>query len=276
MTSRSGLLLLLVVFGMTPVLSQFADGQEVITPKEPIALFNGKDLTNFYTWLGSPGKGQPRLGKNSDPKGVFTVKDGMIRISGEVFGAITTEKEYENYHLIVEFKWGEKTFPPREKAARDSGILLHCVGEDGAAAGFWMESIECQIIEGGTGDIILVAGKNRPSVTATVRKEGNQLYYDPKGESVTVDRGRINWSHRDPTWRDVLGFRGKNDVEKPLGEWNRVECICDGDNITILVNGVVVNACTKASHRRGKIQIQSEGAELFIRRIELLPLKPRS
>ncbi|MCS7161558.1 MAG: hypothetical protein RMJ19_13880, partial [Gemmatales bacterium] len=90
MTSRSGLLLLLVVFGMTPVLSQFADGQEVITPKEPIALFNGKDLTNFYTWLGSPGKGQPRLGKNSDPKGVFTVKDGMIRISGEVFGAITT------------------------------------------------------------------------------------------------------------------------------------------------------------------------------------------
>lgn len=248
--------------------------QEAITPQEPIRLFNGKDLSNFYTWLGSPGKGQPPLGKNSDPKGVFTVKDGMIRISGEVFGAITTEKEYENYHLIVEFKWGEKTFPPREKAARDSGILLHCVGEDGGPGGkgFWMESIECQIIEGGTGDIILVAGKNRPTITATVRKVGNQLYYDPKGEPVTVDRGRINWSKRDPNWKDVLGFRGQNDVEKPHGEWNRVECICDGDNITIFVNGQLVNACTKASHRRGKIQIQSEGAELYIRRVDLLPL----
>src|SRR4051812_15930222 len=102
---------------------------------QPIKLFNGKDLTNFYTFL----KG---VGKNKDPKGVFTVKDGAIRVSGEIFGCFTTEKEYENYHLVVEFKWGTQTFPPRDKRAMDSGILLHCVGEDGAT-GAWMESIEC-------------------------------------------------------------------------------------------------------------------------------------
>ena len=34
--------------------------------KEKIVLFNGKDLTNFYTYL----KG---IGKNKDPKKVFTV-----------------------------------------------------------------------------------------------------------------------------------------------------------------------------------------------------------
>src|SRR5215475_7138507 len=75
---------------------------------KPIKLFNGKDLTNFYTYL-------QRIGKNKDEKGVFTVKDGAIRVSGELFGCFTTEKEYENYHLVTEFKWGTKTWPPREK-----------------------------------------------------------------------------------------------------------------------------------------------------------------
>ena len=123
---------------------------------EVIHLFNGKDLTNFYTWLGPPARGEKPYGKNNDPEKVFTVHDGMVHVSGKVFGGFITEKEYENYHLVTEFKWGEKTWAPREKAARDSGILLHSVGPDGAAGGLWMESIECQMIEGGTGDIILV------------------------------------------------------------------------------------------------------------------------
>src|SRR5205814_9085787 len=81
------------------------------TPTRPIKLFNGKDLTNCYTWL----KG---LGKNKDPQQVFTVQDGMIRVSGETYGGFITEKEYENYHLIAEFKWGTKTYKPREKKTR--------------------------------------------------------------------------------------------------------------------------------------------------------------
>src|SRR5216684_3593750 len=97
---------------------------------KPIKLFNGKDLANFYTYL----RGH---GKNKDPENVFTVKDGAIRVSGEIFGCFTTQKEYENYHLVVEFKWGTQTWKPREKRAMDSGILLHCVGEDGAAGGVW-------------------------------------------------------------------------------------------------------------------------------------------
>ncbi len=233
---------------------------------KPIKLFNGKDLTNFYTWL----KG---VGKNKDPQQVFTVQDGAIRVSGQTFGGFTTEKEYDNYHLIVEFKWGQKTWPPREKGARDSGILLHCVGEDGAAGGTWMESIECQMIEGGTGDFILVKGKEQPALTATVEKRGGQWYFAPKGEAKEFKGGRINWWGRDPDWKDVVGFRGKQDVENPVGEWNTLECICDGDKITNILNGKVVNAGTNSSHTRGKILFQSEGAEVFFRRIDLEPLK---
>ncbi len=240
---------------------------------EPIKLFNGKDLSNFYTFLGAPAKGEKPYGKNNDPEKVFSVNQGMIHVSGKVFGCFVTEKEYENYHLLVEFKWGEKTWAPREKRAMDSGVLLHCVGADGAAGGVWLESIECQMIEGGTGDFILVKGKNQPTLTATVEKRGGQSYYHPKGEPVAFKGGRINWWGRGPAWKDVQGFRGKEDVEHPAGEWNTLECVCAGDTITNILNGKIVNRGTRSSHTKGKILFQSEGAEVFFRRIDLSPVK---
>jgi hypothetical protein len=233
---------------------------------EPIKLFNGKDLTNFYTYLA-------KYGKNNDPEKVITVQDGMIRVSGKVFGGFVTEKEYENYHLVVEFKWGEETYPPRKDRARDSGILLHCQAPDGTVGGYWMESIECQMIEGGTGDFILVKGKNQPSLNAHAEKRGKEWYYNPKAEPHDFKSGRINWFDRDPEWKDVKDFRGKHDLEKPVGQWNRLECVCAGDTITNILNGTVVNHGVHASITKGKILFQSEGAEVFFRRIELMPVK---
>lgn len=232
---------------------------------EPVLAFNGKDLSGFYTYT--------KQHKFEDPKKVFTVKDGVIVISGEDYGAITTKGEYANYHLITEWKWGPRTWAPRADKTRDSGILLHCVGEDGVAGGQWMESQECQIIEGGCGDFIMVGGKNKPSLTCETRVgPDKQLYYEKGGTSVTRNSGRYNWWGRDPAWKDVIGFRGARDVEKPAGEWNRMEVICDGDTITNIVNGYVVNVGTKSSHTRGKLQFQSEGAEIHFRKIEIRPL----
>ncbi len=243
-------------------------------------LFNGKDLTNFYTYLAAPKKGEKPYGKNHDPEKVFTVHDGMIHVSGKVFGGLITEKEYDNYHLIVEFKWGEKTWPPRENNTRDSGILLHCVGEEGAVGGNWMESIECQMIEGGTGDIILVGtAKRRPSVTVTAvqkstsKPERKESYFERGAPPQSFTGGRINWFGRDPLWKDVKGFRGRKDVENPVGEWNKLECLCKGDTLTYILNGVTVNAATNSSHTKGKILFQSEGAELFFRQIDLKPVR---
>jgi hypothetical protein len=245
--------------------AQLAPGAEVV---KLVKLFNGKDLTNFYTFL----KG---YGKNNDPKKVFTVQDGMIRVSGEVFGCFVTEQEYENYHLVVEFKWGKMTWAPRKDRAMDSGILLHCVGKDGAAGGVWMESIECQMIEGGTGDFILVGvgGKNQPTLSAHAEKRGKEYYYNPKAPLMPFKGGRINWYARDPNWKDDQGFRGEKDVENPAGEWNKLECICKGGDITNILNGKVVNAGTMSSHTRGKILFQSEGAEVFFGQIDLWPLE---
>lgn len=74
------------------------------------------------------------------------------------------------------------------------------------------------------------------------------------------------------TGRTSSVFGGREDIEAPTGEWNRSEVICDRDTIRNIVNGKVVNYATESSHTFGKIQLQSEGAEIFFRRVELLPL----
>ncbi len=241
-----------------------------VTPAAPdtIQLFNGRDLANWYTFIKDRGRDQ-------DPQKVFTVQDGMLRISGEELGCVTTTEEYENYHLVVEFKWGDKTWAGRLDKARDSGVLLHSIGEDGAYGGIWMHSIECQVIEGGTGDFIVVGdGSDQFAITvpAAPEKQADCPVYQPGGKAATLNGGRGNWYGRDPEWKDAKDFRGKQDVEKPAGEWNRYESIADGSRVTLILNGVVVNQAFNVRPHKGRIQIQSEGAELFVRRVELTPL----
>jgi hypothetical protein len=249
-----------------PQVPDFARQVPAVRTTGAVFEFNGKELNGFYTYL--------REHKYKDPLKVCFVQDGLIHITGEEFGGLITRDEFENYQLITEWMWGDRTWKPRERNARDSGILLHCVGKDGAAGGNWMQSQECQIIEGGCGDLIMVGGgQDKPSLTCETRtgKDG-QLYFDKGGAPVTRDSGRYNWWGRDPAWKDVLGFRGSRDVEKPAGEWNRMEVICDGGTITNIVNGYVVNIGTQSSLTKGKILFQSEGAEILFRKIEIRPL----
>jgi hypothetical protein len=234
----------------------------------PIPLFNGRNLDGWYIFLKD-------RGRNNDPRQVFTVQDGQIRISGEEWGCITTQEEFENYKLSLEFRWGEQTFGERAAKARDNGVLLHSTGEDGAYSGIWMRAIECQIIEGGTGDFIVVGdGSERFSLTAAAapQKQGSSYVFQPGGQPATIHGGRINWYGRDPAWQDVLGFRGVKDVERPVGEWNQLVCIAAGDAISIYLNGTLVNQGTQIRPHKGRIQIQSEGAEMFVRQVELTPL----
>ena len=250
-----------------------------ITPTKPISLFTGKDLSAFTTWTAKDGR-------DNDPDRVFTVVsdvDGApaIRISGQHFGGIVTRDSYTNYRLVAEFRWGTLTWEPRKEKARDSGILLHLQGEDGnhtkTFRAAWSRSVEYQILEGGTGDIWLVNGYDRdnpepiaPRLTIAV-KPGTRVW-DPAGTPTEFRLGRIAWRQIDPEWKPVLGFRGRNDVEKPLGQWNRIEAICAGGDVTYYLNGVKVNEGRHGSFQHGRILFQSEGAEIFFRGLELHPL----
>jgi hypothetical protein len=238
-------------------------------------LFNGKDLSGWDTYLAKP------YGLNNDPKGVFTVveTDGApaIRVSGEIYSAITTHAEFTNFHIRLDFKWGEKRWPPRATVGRDSGILYCCQGPHGAGSGAWMRSVENNIMEKGIGQWWSVAGaiidvegehitpETEPSIP--YKKEG-------KGERNIVYRKGAPWITAAPH----NGITPSFDDEKPRGEWNTVEVIYWADQCLHLLNGKVNMVLSNPRYvkdglvtplRSGKIQLQSEAAELFYRNIQV-------
>src|SRR5262249_48265284 len=197
---------------------------------------------------------------------------------GEDSGYLATEQEFKDYHLKVEYKWGKRT--DGGKYVRNSGVLLHAVGLDGNAGGVWMSSIECQLAQGCVGDLIVIRGKDKDQAVHPVRGTAETRLGPDKrprwhkgGAARVFTKGQLWWSRHDPDFKELLDTRGKDDVESPLGEWTRVECLCAGGRITVRVNGTTVNECYDVYPAAGKILLQSEGFELYVRKFELHPIK---
>jgi hypothetical protein len=251
-----------------------AQNAEPISPRDAtIRLFNGKNLDGLYTWL--------QDAKYEDPRKVFTVEDGMIHISGDGFGYVSTKQRYKDYHLVVEYRWGDRTWRERKKLTKDSGIILHCMEPDGCGfQGIFTGGIEAQICEGCTGDFWILDGTSADgrhipaSLTVESVKKGKvgEPIWKKGGERITIPSGMIDWFGKDPDWKDVTGFRGKHDIDSPGHEWTRLDVLCDGGHIVYLVNGIQANEGFDSMPSCGKILTQAEGAEIFIRRWEIQPL----
>lgn len=235
--------------------------------KEKVSLFNGKDLTGWDTYIGPAYDTArrkfdsiPGPGLNNDPDKVFSVVaiDGVpaVRISGTRFGGLSTSQEFSNYHFTVEFKWGEARYAPKVNDKRDSGLLYHGVGDHGADGGFWLRSQEFQVQEGDCGDYWGVAGG---AFDVPVVKVDDNYIYNPSGEMMTFEE-------RSPVGRHVVK---SPDAENPTGEWNTLEVYCFGDSAVHVVNGVVVMKLYHSNLTKGKIQFQSEGAEVYYRNLFL-------
>jgi len=208
-----------------------ADAQQSMKP-----LFNGKDLNGWYSFLKTKGK-------NNDPEKIFAVEDGLLHISGKEFGYICTEKVYKNFHLVAEFKWGVKKYPPRDAdtTKRDNGICFYIPLNENDFV--WPKSIEFQVQEGDVGDFWLI-------------------------DSTTI---KVNGIRSQP---DAFArIQKKADGEMPTGQWNKIEIIANKGKITYIVNGKLVNEGEDPSEQQGKILIQSEGAEIYYRKIEIAELK---
>ncbi len=273
---RNSLLVLLVVGGVSlvAVAADDAARESAVRPDKRIALFDGKSLDGFYTWMKDT--------KYEDPRRVFRVTDGMLHVTGDGLGGLLTKKEYGDYHCVLEYRWGTKVWGNRTEKTKDSGLLVHSIGADGGYNGVWMPSIEVQIIEGGVGDFILVSGNDKQGKPVPLavtcesdRDRDGEVIWKPGGKRERFDqnnRKRINWYGRDPDWEDVLGFRGKQDIESPGQEWTRIDTYCEGGNIRVFVNGVKVNEGFDSYPTYGRLQLQTELAELFVRRWELYPV----
>ncbi|MCB0631285.1 MAG: DUF1080 domain-containing protein [Saprospiraceae bacterium] len=265
------LLILLISCSETPSIQRQNDWQ---------SLFNEENLEGWDTYLNRPDLTQPEsdsnkpFGLNNDPLGVFSVvtEDGLpaIRVSGQTFGGISTVDEFENYHFQVQFKWGDTKWPPRQNAKMDSGVLYHAVEPHGADGGSWMRSQEFQVQQGDCGDYWGVAGA---VFDIPARMTSDSTYvYDPNGNLYTFKANTKVGRHciKNP------------DAEKPTGSWNTIDLYCSGDTAVHMINGVVNMILYRSQQMdggqerpltSGKIQIQSEGAEIFYRDFKIRPIK---
>ena len=104
-------------------------------------LFNGKDLSgwNFV------------VDKNSVPaEQVYSVKDGVINITGQPFGYMYTKEKYGDYKLHVEYRW------PNGKEKANSGIFLLIEEPKNP----FPNGIECNLMLDNAGDFVLLGGSD--------------------------------------------------------------------------------------------------------------------
>jgi hypothetical protein len=164
---------------------------------------------------------------------VWSVDNGVLVCQGKPTGYIRTNQEYENYKLSLEWRWPEGT------TRGNNGVLAHTTTPN--ALGQWPKSVEVQLAFGNEGDFWVI---------------GTTL------EVPDIEKRRQGRRHLNLT----------DNSEKPAGQWNRMEVVCRGNEITVHVNGELVNHATNVSERRGAISLQSEGALIHFRNITLTPL----
>lgn len=187
-------------------------------------LFNGKDLLNWNFVVD----------KNSVPADqVYSVKEGVIDISGTPFGYMYTKDKYGDFKLHAEYRW------PAGKEKANSGIFLMI--NDPVSGNAFPNSIECNLMQDNAGDFVLLSGSDLVE------------FQNKRGE---------------PRPAFPVVRKANPDSEKPAGEWNDVNVFVKNGVITVYINGVYQNTGT-CKVKEGHIGLQSEGKEVQFRNVTL-------
>jgi hypothetical protein len=167
-----------------------------------------------------------------DPAEHITIEDGVIRFSGQPVGALLTESTYADYVLSLQWRWPE--------GAGNSGVLVHASGS--RVAGPWPKCLEPQLQSGDAGDFHGIGGF------------------------------RYHADHKDEPQTGGRAVKVAEGAEHPLGEWNTMHVVCDGNTATVYINGVRVNRCHSTEASSGRIGLQSEGTPIEFRQVMIHPL----
>lgn len=227
MLCRPGLLLTTLALALVPTLGYAQDQpapapDEPITPTEAVELFNGQDLAGWtFDSLDT-----------DNIAAIYTVDQGLIKVSGNPRGVLRTERSYRDYELELQWRW------PANPG--NSGLLVHC--SKPRERNIWPKSLEVQLQNGAAGDFWMI------------------------GEYVNVE----NREQRLRSGRNLPNLT--DDSEKPLGQWNTMVVQMRGDTVRVYVNGDLVNHGWELSATSGAICLQSEGAPIEFRKVQIRPL----
>ena len=196
-----------------------------------IELFDGKTLNGWSCAL---------VDNTLTKDDVWSVRDGILVCKGEPLGYLHTDGAYQDFHLVVEWRWAPGTKPG------NSGVLLRIASDPVKSM---PRCVEAQLENGNAGDIWAFLGA-KVYGDASLRRE-------VKGN---------------PDLGDFMGYGKIKAAETTPGQWNRYDITLNGSNMELRVNGVLVNQATGLDVLAGPIGLQSEGGEIHFRKVELTQL----
>lgn len=161
--------------------------------------------------------------------------EGVISAAGRPIGFMASKASYENYKFHAEWRWTDKP--------GNGGVLIHI--SSGPKDRAWPLSLQIQTKNKNVGDFLPMAG-----ATFT--------------ESLTSEPGAKT---------PIKARTGSVDSEKPAGEWNSCDIVCQDGTVEVTINGVLQNKITNAMPHSGRVGFQFEGTPFQIRRVTLTPLK---
>ncbi|MCX8037620.1 MAG: DUF1080 domain-containing protein [Candidatus Sumerlaeia bacterium] len=198
-----------------------------------IPLFNGKDLSGWKEISKKPG--------------AWKVEDGILRCSGGEGGWLSTDKEFSDFELSLEFRLPQ---------GGNSGVFLRHPGTgDGAYTG-----MEIQVLDD--------YAKQYDNLRA-VQYTGSIYDVQAAAPGVTKKEDPEKWKDR---------------ATKPAGQWQKMDILCVGRKVKISINGrVVVDANLDdypdkvAKHpglkrTSGFIGLQNHGSGVDYRNIRIRPI----
>ncbi|MFH0757606.1 MAG: DUF1080 domain-containing protein [Bacteroidota bacterium] len=204
--------------------------------QKPQSLFSGTDLSGWHVDV-------PAMDTNPDTLNPFIVRDGMLVSLGTPGGHIITNEEFQNYSLLVEYRFAGEP--------GNCGVLIHA-STPRALYGMFPQSMEVQMEHRNAGDFwCIVEDISVPDMEARRGPEENWGITEGKG-------------------RNIKNLT--DDSEKPAGEWNTMLIEAVGNEIKVWVNGVLVNHGFNCTASKGQIALQAEGSEVEFRKIELKPI----
>lgn len=236
-------------------------------------LFNGRNFEGWSFYQDGVGTRDTNQALVIE-KGEIHMLGPRYRPAGTPFGHIATEAEYGDYHLRLEYRYGDIRYEPRLLAKRNSGILYHMYPQRDRV---WPNSIEFQLEESDVGDAILINTRcwpgvdlgGTPSWPTQIPIEPRPVFPTPREPRDAIERQRVI----------------KNGNFERLGQWNTVELLAIGNRAAHVVNGRIVASLYEMEGQdvvdrnryrplvRGRIGLELECAEIFFRRIELRRLK---
>jgi hypothetical protein len=208
--------------------------QAAFSQSKEILLFNGKDLKGWHIDV-------PDLQKDSSLQVPFIIRNGLLVSLGTPQGHLITDAVYENYTLELDYRFAGEP--------GNCGVLVHA-STPRALYGMFPKSIEVQLMHQNAGDFWCI-------------QENIEV------ENMEARRGpKENWGVTEGKERRIINLT--DGTEKALGDWNHLKVECKQDQVTVWLNGVLVNSGFGATASKGQIALQAEGAEVEFKAIRLL------